>query len=91
MNTDYSNPANTPLRWLAEGRDPSATLDTDNGGFGKNEGDNEITGIHVSEGDPSENGILGAKLPHPWHEGWRVFYTQQHGDNPTYEVVPKSQ
>jgi hypothetical protein len=19
---------------------------------------------------------------------WRVFYTQQHGDNPTYEIVP---
>src|SRR6185295_16332988 len=49
-----------PIRWLAEGRDPSATLDSANGGFGKNEGDNEITGIHVSDGDPSVNGILGA-------------------------------
>ena len=26
----------------------SATLDSANGGFGKNEGDNEITGAHVS-------------------------------------------
>jgi hypothetical protein len=93
VNTDYSNPANVPLRWLAEGRDPSATLDADNGGFGKNEGDNEITGIHVSDGDPTKEGILGTHDPHPWQgDGqWRVFYTQQHGDNPTYEVIrPKS-
>ena len=34
-----------------------------NGGFGKNEGDNEITGIHVSDGDPDVGGILGAKIP----------------------------
>ncbi len=55
VNVDYSKPgAPQPVRWLAEGRDASATLD--NGavpaGFGKNEGDNEITGVHVSDGDP---------------------------------------
>jgi hypothetical protein len=88
-NTDYSDPANRPLRWLAEGRDASATLDADNGGFGNNEGDNEITGIHVSDGDPSTNGVLGQKLPHAFQGDWRVFYTQQHGDNATYEVLPK--
>jgi hypothetical protein len=89
VTRDYSNPANVPLRWLAEGRDPSATLDADNAGFGKNEGDNEITGIHVSDGDPGKNGILGAKEPHPFEPNgkWRVFYTQQHGDNTTWEVV----
>ena len=85
--TDYSNPANQPVRWLAEGRDPSATIDSANGGFGKNEGDNEITGLHVSDGDPSTRGILGAKLPDLRDGDWRWFYTQQHGDNPTYEVV----
>jgi hypothetical protein len=26
------------LRWLAEGRDPSATIDSANGGFGRNDG-----------------------------------------------------
>ena len=45
VGTDYSNPKNQPVRWLAEGRDASATLDADNGGFGSNEGDNEITGL----------------------------------------------
>jgi hypothetical protein len=100
---DYSNPSNQPLRWLAEGRDASATIDASASpsGFNKNEGDNEITGIHVSNGDPTKNGILGAQIPHPWQGGgeneqgedqgdssaWRVFYTQQHGDNPTYEVL----
>ena len=30
-----------------------------------NDGDNEITGIHVSDGDPTVGGLLGAKLPQP--------------------------
>lgn len=84
--TDYSNPKNQPLRWLAEGRDASATLDADNGGFGSNEGDNEITGLVVSDGDKSASGLLGAKLPDLSSRKWRWFYTQQHGDNRTYEV-----
>lgn len=91
LTADYGTSARRPLRWLAEGRDPSATLDAGASptGFGKNDGDNEITGIHVSDGDPSTQGILGAKIPRPWQPdgGWRVFYTQQHGDNVTWEVV----
>jgi hypothetical protein len=84
---NYSNPANQPVRWLAEGRDPSATIDSANGGFGKNDGDNEITGAHVSNGDTSPDGILGAQIPRLGDGQWRWFYTQQHGDNPTYEVL----
>jgi hypothetical protein len=87
VNTDYSIPANTPTRIIAEGRDASATIDSNTGGFGKNDGDNELTGFHVSNGDPGAGGILGAKSPKPGHDGWRVFYTQQHGDNPTYELL----
>jgi hypothetical protein len=85
---DYSDPANRPVRWLGEGRDASATLDAANGGFGHNDGDNEITGAHVSDGDPGVGGILGAKAPNLGDRRWRWFYTQQHGDNPTYEVLP---
>jgi hypothetical protein len=90
LTTDYSktNPAPEPVRWLAEARDPSATIDAANGGFGKNDGDNEITGAIVSNGDPGPAGILGASVPTLFHDGWRAFYTQQHGDNPTYEVIP---
>lgn len=86
VGTDYSNPQNQPVRWLAEGRDASATLDADNGGFGKNDGDNEITGLHVSDGNPGTRGILGADVPDLRDPQWRWFYTQQHGDNRTYEV-----
>ncbi len=87
VTKDYSNPANQPLRWLAEGRDPSATLDADNAGFGSNEGDNEITGAVVSDGDPGTGGILGAESPDLGNRKWRWFYTQQHGDNTTREVT----
>jgi hypothetical protein len=84
--SDYSNPANVPVRWLAEGRDPSATIDSANGGFGHNDGDNEITGLHVSNGDPGANGVLGAKVPTIGSNGWRAFYSEQHGDNRLYEL-----
>lgn len=87
VTKDYSNPANQPVRWLAEGRDASATIDAANGGFGKNDGDNEITGLHVSNGDIGTAGILGAQIPDLGNGAWRWFYTQQHGDNKTYEVV----
>ena len=88
VDRDYSKPENQPVRWLAEGRDASATIDAAGGGYGKNDGDNEITGLHVSNGDPGASGILGASVPKLFQGGWRWFYTQQHGDNPTYEVIP---
>jgi hypothetical protein len=88
LDTDYSKPGHKPVRWLAEGRDASATIDADKGGFGKNDGDNEITGTHVSDGNPGTQGILGARAPKLFHGGWRFFYTQQHGDNQTFEVIP---
>jgi hypothetical protein len=90
VTADYSNAQNQPVRWLAEGRDASATIDSNTGGFGKNDGDNEITGFHVSDGDPSVEGILGSKTPNLGDKKWRWFYTQQHGDNPTYEVLLSS-
>jgi hypothetical protein len=84
--TDYSQGAQ-PTRWLAEGRDATAALDSAGGGFGKNDGDNEITGVHVSNGDPGPDGILGAHAPHLEHSKWRWFWTAQHGDNNTWEVT----
>ncbi len=89
VNTDYSHGAQ-PVRFLAEGRDQSATLDNMLVAVGKgfqNEGDNEITGIHVSDGDAGTAGILGARMPQPFHDGWRIFWTQQHGDNATWEIT----
>jgi uncharacterized protein DUF839 len=89
VNADYSNPNVQPVRILAEGRDASATVDTTfagKAGF-QNEGDNEITGWHLSDGDPSAFGLLGAKIPTPFRNGWRLFFTQQHGDNNTFEIL----
>jgi hypothetical protein len=92
LNTDYSNPANQPVRILAEGRDTSATIDSQFSGLAgfQNEGDNEITGWHQSDGDPTVFGLLGAKIPTPFRNGWRLFFTQQHGDNFTWEILPAS-
>jgi hypothetical protein len=27
-------------------------------------------------------------VPRPFSQGWRVFWTQQHGDNVTWELFP---
>jgi hypothetical protein len=79
------------VRILALGRDASATIDSAwsaaGNGF-QNDGDNEITGLHISDGDPQVSGLLGTKAPHPFHDGWHVFYTHQHGDNVTWEIIP---
>jgi sugar lactone lactonase YvrE len=80
------NQAKELTRWLAEGRDASALYDaTTSPGY--NDGDNEITGIHGSDGDASIGGILGAKTPSPFNGTWRIFWTQQHGDNITWELT----
>jgi hypothetical protein len=94
LNTNYANAGTQPIRILAEGRDASATLDTVISGAGftgtfNNEGDNEITGWHLSDGNPTVNGLLGSKIPKPFQEGWRLFFTQQHGDNFTWEILDK--
>jgi len=73
------------VRWLAEGRDASATFDAASGPS-YNDGDNEVTGIHVSDGDPTVGGLLGARVPDVHASAWRTFWTQQHGDNVTWEV-----
>ena len=86
VGIDYSKAQNQPLRRLAEGRNSVATIDAENAGFGKNDGDNEITGLLVPDGDIGTHGILSAKLPDLSSHGWRWFYTRQHGDNATYEV-----
>jgi hypothetical protein len=90
VTADYSKSKNQPLRLMAEGRDSAATVDTllaGQPGF-QNEGDNEITGFHISNGDSTPNGLLGASVPRPFHNGWRVFFTQQHGENFTWEILP---
>ena len=78
-------------RFLAEGRDAVRDRSTRawrrSAGF-SNDGDNEITGIHVSDGDPTAGGLLGAKDPAAVRRAAGAsFWTQQHGDNVTWEII----
>ena len=82
-------------RLIAQGRDPEATGDialkepAPPTALTHNDGDNEVTGIHVSDGSTSPSGILGSELPKNaggWSP-WRMFVTGQHGANITYEIV----
>ncbi len=82
-------------RLIAQGRDPEATGDvairepTPTPPLTHNDGDNEVTGIHVSDGSTGFDGILGAKDPSNagGYSPWRIFVTGQHGANITYEIV----
>lgn len=69
--TDGSEP---PLRFVALGRDAVAEVD----------GDNEPTGLHVSNGSTDLNAQPGTieNL-----EGARGFLTRQHGQNVVWEIV----
>lgn len=76
-------------RLVAQGRDPEALADVqlkDAGTPNHNDGDNEVTGIHVSDGATSTTGILGAVDPGTG-PGFRFFFTGQHGANSTYELT----
>jgi hypothetical protein len=82
-------------RLVAQGRDPEATGDiaikepAPPTPLTHNDGDNELTGIHVSDGSTGSDGILGAEPPFNaggWSP-WRIFVTGQHGANITYEIV----
>jgi hypothetical protein len=63
-------------RLYAQGRDGVATAGA---------ADNEPTGIFVSNGATSVNDLLGAADP-ATQSGVRIFLTQQHGNNITYEL-----
>jgi Alkaline phosphatase PhoX len=69
------------IRFIALGRDATSVAHGE---------DNEPTGVYVSNGRTQESGLLGTKnsIANP-----RGFFTQQHGDNNTYEIfsVPASQ
>jgi hypothetical protein len=65
-----------PLRVLAQGRDASAS--------GAGIEDNEPTGVFVSGGGKTKGDMYGSAAG---MSGARGFFTQQHGDNVTYELI----
>jgi len=83
---DLNHPG-TAKRLIALGRDPlsfidSQMLDAATPGF-QNDGDNEPTGLHVSNGSATVDGLLGRRE----QPGARWFITQQHGMNRVWEIV----
>ena len=76
-------------RGEAQGRDPLATADANDHMLGRtnqNDGDNEVTGIHISDGSTTAAGLLGRDDPSK-APGARGFVTQQHGANITYQLA----
>jgi hypothetical protein len=68
------NSAN-PRRFVALGLDATAIIHGE---------DNEPTGVHVSDGNSTIQGMLG-KPTNPVQGRW--FFTQQHGDNTVWEIL----
>jgi secreted PhoX family phosphatase len=62
-------------RFAALGQDPLATDE-----------DNEPTGVHMSEGDSTIQGLIGTNTFKK--DRARLFFTQQHGENNLFEVSP---
>jgi hypothetical protein len=62
-----------PIRFIALGRDATSIAHGE---------DNEPTGVFVSNGSTAISGMLGTEES---LDGARGFFTQQHGDNNTYE------
>jgi len=77
---DVRGPHLNPRRLVALGRDADAAAVVAAGG----EGDNEPTGLHVSDGASSIHGVIGK--PVETHRT-RWFVTQQHGMNQVWEFV----
>ena len=51
------------------------------------EEDNEPTGLHMSEGDSTIDGLIGKKTFEK--DRAMLFFTQQHGENNLFEVFPR--
>src|SRR5262249_24749131 len=76
-------------RFIALGRDTQSEIDAmllDAGtpGLKNDSGDNEPTGLHVSDGSASIHKILGEAAD---LNKARKFFTQQHVENNVYEIV----
>jgi hypothetical protein len=71
---DVRKPKSQGVRFIALGRDSQSEVAGE---------DNEPTGLHASDGDPTVGGIIG-KPTHP--EDRRLFFTEQHGDNQVWEI-----
>jgi Collagen triple helix repeat (20 copies) len=92
LTQPFSQRLATAQRLIAQGRDPEATEDIQRKEGSppqadQNDGDNEVTGLLVSNGESTVAKPFGAEDPAE-QSGTRAFYTGQHGANITYELLP---
>lgn len=73
----YHPESSVAARFVALGLDRLATDE-----------DNEPTGLHMSEGNRTIDGLIGTREFRT--DRARLFFTQQHGENNLYEVFPLS-
>jgi hypothetical protein len=97
---DTKHAGSPGVRIVALGRDLASATDAGYGDFiggggilpagfvFTNDGDNEPTGIEVSDGSDTIGGLKGRRL-HPHDPDVRSFFTQQHGLNQVFEIVRK--
>ncbi len=78
LTKSYASIEANAKRLVALGRDPEASA--------PGQEDNEPTGVYVSDGGTTKGDLLGAQDPGT-QPGARIFFTEQHGANNTYEVV----
>jgi hypothetical protein len=78
LNTPHPE-RNIAVRFVALGLDSLAGV--------PGEEDNEPTGLHMSEGDSTIQGLIGTKVFKK--DRARLFFTQQHGENNLFEVFPR--
>lgn len=73
-------------RLVALGRDKASEIDAGLAGTPgyQNEGDNEPTGLHISDGFATAAGLVGRRAP---AEDALAFFTQQHGENNVYMMI----
>lgn len=92
LTQPFSKRLETGQRLVAQGRDAEATEDVarkegPSPAADQNDGDNEITGLLVSNGASTTIEPFGTSDPAKL-TGTRVFFTGQHGANITYELIP---
>ena len=79
-------PRPRPRRRSPAAQHDAALADAGTPGF-QNEGDNEVTGVHVSSGSPFVAGMQG-RIGATSNARW--FFTQQHGKNRLWEILPET-
>jgi hypothetical protein len=91
LTKPYDQRLATSERLIAQGRDPESTDDVSKKEAtpaipDQNDGDNEVTGVLVSDGQSTIAAPFGTFDPGD-SPATRMFYTGQHGANVTYELI----